>query len=163
MNIAELKSLSVTELSERLNITIEKAQMLKNDLEFNSQRLDNILKYHDILSKNSLTDIQAAEKIGVARSTVAYYRVILMKYDLLKPKKRGRKSGGKIGSIKKLCKAYCPNERYVNININELEAAGVNPKKDYNVIVEPQNMGFIIRVFDSKNEANNYKKRKSKS
>jgi len=157
MSPEDFKSFSEQELAAKLSIPIEKLQLLKKTLKNNDQHLQTILNNYQPLTDDSITNQEVAEVMGRPKSIVDKYRSILIQHDLIKSKRAGRS----LGSIKKLCRAYHHDGRSINLNRNEMAAAGLDPKNDYYLVIEPKDRRFEILTFNSPKEARDYQKKKS--
>ena len=109
----------------------------------------NALKDYEVLSDNSKDRHQMAADLSCSEGTVDVKRSILIRNNLLKPRRAGRKS--EIGSLKKLntleSKPYA-TYRFPYITEREMKAAKLDSKGKYFCVVEPIERGFLVKILE---------------
>lgn len=143
--LEELVELSPKIIAKKMGIYYSEAATLKYGAK-NFKTLSNPLK----------TVEEMATDLGKKPRTLYTQLRALGKYGYIDRKSKC----AKIGNIKKLITQRDKGKidyRYFVLNMAELKAANLEPKKDYFVIVEPADRAFTVKMFDTPEEAKEYK------
>jgi hypothetical protein len=146
-NIEGLKRLSLEEISKDLKVNASVSKLMK-------EGADNF----EIISNNTLTNAEMARRLGKPEKIITAQRNLLIEYNFLNSKNDKTLITGK---TKKL--GYVPHTggRTIYLNVGDMKAASLDPKKQYYALVEPligsETNGFIVRVFNTRNDALSYK------
>lgn len=143
ITVEELRSLSKDQISAKLKVPPAIASYLK-------EASGNI----EVLSDTSISNDVAAFKLGWSKPKVANYRSFLIKYCSLKPKDRS----SYLLKTKKLGYLRSGKNRCISINDVEMSSAGLSMSKDYSIVVKPGNKEFVVKVFNTPEEAGQYGK-----